>query len=514
MPDYINLDLPPGLRSNGTLYQSRGGWVACSRVRWYNNALRPIGGWEIFTEADGSPLGPIFPLPPISLEVARAIKSWKANDGSNLFVVATNAHLTAFNVAHSPADITPIDFTPRPPEVASSDGYGAWYYGESAYGTPRPFDELTASAFHWCLRTWGQNLLAAPRGAPSKLYQWATDFGTKAAVLSNAPVDFDCFHVTDQRIVMTAGYPTNPRLVQWSDSENNNLWAPAITNQAGSITLDGIGRIREIVTVQDQYVLVSDNDVHVCRYLGPPYIYGFDKVGDDCGTVSGPAVVATEDFAAWPGDNDFFVFDGASAVRLDCPCFDSFKADRNERQISKMVGFVNPHFPEIWWLYQAGVEEVDSYIFFNWKDNTWAMGRLDRTCGGGVSAAGGLLMVGGNTVYYHELEGVVPADTSPAEIYAETGPIELAKGNTTQFISSILPDFISDGEARIYLIGQDRPNAPTTVFGPYSVDYPASSKQPIPTRARGHTIRVRIEASRGVWTLGSMRLDFKAGGIK
>lgn len=512
--NYLLLDLPDGLRSDGTLYKSRGNWVACSRVRWANNALRPIGGWNRFTNYLGEDLDPVFSGAPYSGEVAHAIKSWKAIDGSNLFAVATNAHLTAFSRTQDPTDITPVDFTPRPVEIASMDGYGGWYYGKATYGTARPDDVDNATAFRWCLRNWGQNLLAAPRGAPSKLYQWDTSFAAKATALSNAPQDFDCFHVTDQRIVMVAGSPSNPRLVQWSTSENNNQWTPAVTNQAGSMTLDGVGRFREIVTVQDQYLLVSDDDAYVSRYLGPPYIYGFDQVGVNCGTIAGPAVVSVEDFAVWPGDNCFFVFDGSSVRRLDCPCLEAFLEDRNDRQTSKMVGFANPHWPEVWWLYQSSDNEIDSYIFFNWKDNTWSMGRMDRTCGGGNASTGGLLMVGQNLVYSHEQEGAIPIESAMNEIFAETGPIELAKGDKTQFVSSIQPDFVADGTAKIYLIGQDRPGGPETVFGPYIVTYPSSTKQPIPTRARGHTVRVRIEAESGNWTLGTMRLNFKYGGEK
>jgi len=455
-------------------------------------------------------------VPNPAVELARAIRCWKGNDGSSWYAVGTNTALKAWNrVNTAVADITPAGFTPRPVEVASSSGYGDWTYGSEVYGTERPADEDTAGAFNWCLRNWGQNLLAAPRGAPSRLYEWALDTGVDAAIVANAPQDFDCFHVTDQRIVMVAGAPNEPRRVTWSARENNTVWTPASTNEAGGQTLPGIGKFKEIVTVQDQILLVSETDAYVSRYIGPPYVYGFDQIGMNCGVAAGGAVVATEDFAMWPGAKDFFLFDGSTVQRIECDVMDRFMAERNLSQITKITGFVNPQWSEIWWLFQAGEEDVDSYIYYDWKGGHWGIGKLARTVGGGYAATGGLVMIGTDGyAYNHEETGVVPSDGSPGEVFAETGPIELSGGNITQFVKSIQPDFIHSGEVDLFIIGQDRPGGPETTFGPYRVSYPAAARQPIPARARGHTVRLRIEGVSENWTMGSTRLDFRLGGEK
>ena len=42
----IPLKIPPGVYRNGTEYQSAGRWYDANLVRWYENTLRPIGGWR------------------------------------------------------------------------------------------------------------------------------------------------------------------------------------------------------------------------------------------------------------------------------------------------------------------------------------------------------------------------------------------------------------------------------------------------------------------------------------
>lgn len=510
---YLNIDLPPGIRSNGTTYKNRGVWVDGSRVRWDDGAVRPIGGWQVF-DVKGVALPPLFSNP--AVEVCRAFKSWRANDGTPLFAAGTNLRLFAWNNARPvAADITPTGFTAREKSPIAPSGYGNWYYGTGSYNTERPHDNEDKRAFSWGFNTWGQNLLAAPKGAPSRLYQWDTDFSKKAVEVAGAPADFDCFHVTPQRIVMTAGSPSDPRIVKWSDSENLTDWTPKVDNKAGFQRLEGVGRIRAMVGLQERVVLVSETDVHTATYIGVPFVFSFDKIAENCGTPSPNAVVSNGQFVMWPGHSAFFMFDGATVSHVKCDVMDRFAKSLNYSQASKTVGFVNPFWPEIWWLYQEGGDDIDSYIYYNWQSQHWGYGKLNRTAAGGYSTVGGLIMVSpSGEVFEHEIQGVPPYDDSPAEVFLRSGPIELTTGNTTQYVRSIQPDFGGEGAADVTLFGRDRPSAPVTEFGPYRIGYPASGNQPVAVRARGHTVELQIAGGEGAWTLGSMRLDFATGGEK
>jgi hypothetical protein len=512
---YVHIDLPAGMSANGTKYQNRGKWYDGDRVRWDGGTVKPLGGWDLF-QVDTGALDQLITTPADTR--ARAGVTYKLDTGAPVYFIGTNKGVKVFtDGATIIGDITPTGFVAKPAGPIILDGYGDWFYGSDAYGTPRSYDEDESPVFNWCFRPWGENLIISERSA-GRLYEWVAPATTiKAQALSNSPIGIDCFTVTDQRIVMTAGTTTDPRLIQWSTSENNNVWTPAVTNQAGFQRLAGNGRFREIIAVRDLILLVSETDAHVARYLGPPYIYGFDPAGTDCGTISGAAVVVANGIAVWAGANGFFVFDGI-VNPLPCPILDRFVSTLSTGNSGKTVGYVNEEYHEVTWQYQSKEsvnDDVDTYISWNFLDNTWHSGTLTRTLGFPSSRNAGPIMVGSDGyVYQHEIKANLPIDDSSAEIWLESGPIELGSGDRVAYVKSIQPDFVSEGAADIYIIGQDRPGGPETTFGPYRVTYPSTTNQPIPTRARGHTIRVRVIGVEGKWALGSMRLDLAAGGMK
>lgn len=511
MPTFLPIDLPPGIAANGTPYQTRGRWRSGDRVRWHNGALRPIGGWERVPTTTGQ-IDQVLTDP--ANERARAVIGWRTNSGTTRYAVGYNKGVKAFGLAvNTVYDITPAGFIDRDFDIDSSDGYGEFFYGLSTYGTVRPYDYDALNVFNWCFRTWGENLLMAERGAPSALYEWDAVFGNVGTKLSNAPEDFDCFHVTDERIVMVAGSPTEPRLIQWSDVENNNEWTPTVENLAGFQTLPGVGRFREIVTVQGQYLILSETDAYVARYVKPPYVYGFEKVSDSCGVESGAAVLVTEDFAMWPSARTFFMFDGNTVREVPCDVMDLLSATANQPTQQKIVGFVNPEWTELWWLFQGGSEEVDSYITYDWVEKEWSIGTLPRTAAGGHPTMNGPVMIGSDGhAYAHERASITPYDASPSEIYAESAPIDLDNGNNMVFVDRLLTDVITTGAANVTIIGQDVPNGPEITFGPYTISYPPSTNNGTPVRARGRQIRLRIESAGGDFIVGANRAAGKAKG--
>ena len=42
----LPITLPPGVYKNGTDYQAKGRWFDSSLVRWYEDTIRPVGGWR------------------------------------------------------------------------------------------------------------------------------------------------------------------------------------------------------------------------------------------------------------------------------------------------------------------------------------------------------------------------------------------------------------------------------------------------------------------------------------
>lgn len=127
------------------------------------------------------------------------------------------------------------------------------------------------------------------------------NFATLAA-LQNAPTDNLGIVVTEERFVFALGAGGNPRKVQWCDFENNTVWTPSTTNQAGSQELQTSGQIMLGIRTRGQTLILTDIDAHAARYSGPPYIYNFQRVGTSCGAISRKAASDVDMGVFWMGD--------------------------------------------------------------------------------------------------------------------------------------------------------------------------------------------------------------------
>ena len=57
----------------------------------------------------------------------------------------------------------------------------------------------------------------------------------------------------------------------------------------------------QAVRTRGQTLVITDVDAHAMRYLGPPYVYGFERVGTSCGAVSRKAAVDVDMGIFWMG---------------------------------------------------------------------------------------------------------------------------------------------------------------------------------------------------------------------
>ena len=90
-------------------------------------------------------------------------------------------------------------------------------YGASTYGTAREGGSYSPPGI-WTLDTWGQNLVGC-LDADGRIWEWALNTGTPAAVVANAPTNNLGILVTEERHLMAlgaGGNPRNPRRPAWS----------------------------------------------------------------------------------------------------------------------------------------------------------------------------------------------------------------------------------------------------------------------------------------------------------
>jgi len=438
---------------------------------------------------------------------ARAALAWKANDATVWMAIGTHSRLYVCDRAGELFDITPVGFHAGLADAIAAGGYGTGFYGTGAYGVPRPDNTLVLDATQWTLDSWGQDLVGCSPD-DRKIYKWsAPTTGTIAAQVSGSPL-CDAVVVTAERFLFALG-PTvsgshDPRTVSWCDQENNTVWTPTTTNQAGSFPLQTAGRLMCGRRVKGGTLLFTDVDAHLATYIGGTLVYGFDRVGDGCGVISRQAVASFEQQAAWMSPNGFWLWNGGGVVPLSCTVLDYVRQDINLLQMSKVVATVNSANFEIEWRYcSASSTEIDRCVVWQYKDNYWTIGRAARTCGVDRGAFQYPVLVDQDgALWDHE----VGRDYGGAAPFASTGPIELGNGDQIAHVLGLVPDDATIGDVTASFIVRRNPDEAGQALGPYSL----SARTDL--RFSAGLVEMTVTGARNVsWRFGTPRLDIVPG---
>lgn len=488
----VPLQLPPGVYRNGTDYQSAGRWRDASLVRWTDGTMQPVGGWQtrITIEAD---------------KKMRGALAWRTLSGDRWLAFGSHEKLFAVNPAGTVTDITPVGFTVGVESGAVNLGFGGGFYGTSAYGTARPDTGAYSEATTWAMDTFGEVPVFCS-SSDGRIWEWGLNTANDATAVTNAPVDnLGCF-VTEERFLVALGAGGNPRLVRWSDRENRTTWTPAGTNQAGDLELQTSGQIMCAVRTRGQAVILTDLDAHTMTYLGPPFVYGFERVGTSCGAISRKCAAASDNGVYWMGEGGFFRFAGGAVEEIPCDVLDYVTSNINRAQKSKICALANAKWSEIWWVYPStGVTENDSYVSYNYRENHWSIGSLARTAGVDVGVFNTPVWCGADGVAYnHEIGN----GYSGASIYAESGAIQIGVGDNVANALMLIPDEKTQGQVTATFKTRFHPNDTERSYGPYSMANPTD------VRFTGRQVAMRVTGTEANWRWGIPRLEVKAGGLR
>lgn len=487
----VPLTLPPGVYRNGTDMQSAGRWRDASLVRWADGTMRPVGGWEErFDIADAVP---------------RGVHSWRDLTNNRRLAVGTFDALYAVSQGGTATNITPVGLTAGNVTSAQNLGFGGGLFGVGSYGTPRPDSASFSEATTWTLDNWGQDLVACSN-ADGNLYSWDLDTGKDAVIIPNAPTDNLGLIVTEERFLFALGAGGNPRKVQWSDREDRETWTPAVTNEAGDLELQTSGQIMQAIRTRGQTLILTDIDAHTATYQGPPFVYGFERSGSACGTVSRKAAAAVDQGVFWMGGGSFYVYSGGTVQEVPCDVVDYVFSDMNMTYRSHIWAVSNAQNSEIWWFYPSGGStECDRYVSFNYLERHWSIGEMARTTGvdRGVFARPIWIDAAGQA-YDHET-GVAYGG---ADIFAESGPISLGAGDQVAVCTMLIPDEKTQGQVTATFKTRFHPNDVEREYGPYSMANPTS------VRFTGRQVRMRINGTAADWRVGVPRIDMRPGGLR
>lgn len=331
----------------------------------------------------------------------------------------------------------------------------------------------------WSQSNFGEDLVFNPRGGA--LYYWANAanpnifnrgqfLGPSASVVTKAgtlSVDAYCPSVANfvmvsdsSRFVIAFGTNDavasstiqNPMFICWSDQEDVSTWLPAATNQAGSYTLSHGSQIITAIQTRQEILVITDSAIYSMQYLGPPYVWGFQLMGDNI-SIMGPNAVATvNNITYWMGTDKFYMYSGRVET-LPCSLRQYVYNDINLTQQFQFFASTNEGYNEIWWFYcSSNSNTIDRYVIFNHLERTWYYGTMARTYWLDSPLRPTPMAAGYNgQLIYHE-NGTDDGTTnppSPIEAYVQSSDFDIGDGHNFGLVTRIIPDVTFDGSTAI-----------------------------------------------------------------
>jgi hypothetical protein len=441
----------------------------------------------------------------------------------------------------------------------------------------------------WSSANYGQNLIINPAGGA--LYYWVVDSNPsiyyRAQILSHSnsntqdgiaywEADTTCPNLVNYVMVSDAsdfviafgcndpsGTVTttalDPLLVRWSDQQSVLTWLPSLTNQAGSYRLSQGSQIVTAVQTRQEILIFTDSAVYNMQYLGPPYVWGFQIMGDNISIMGPNAVVSVNNITYWMGYNKFYTYTGTVST-LPCSVRQYVFDNINLTQSAQVYAGTNEAYNEIWWFYPSvtgtnadGTQGsgtisnpnniMDRYVVYNYLDQTWYYGGMNRSAWlysplrqtpvatpYGQNSAGASY---GGLLVYHEnsVDNGTTNPPSPINSYVQSSDFDIGDGNNFGFVWRCVPDINFTGSTvnqpsvtmtflprqfsgSAYGVSND-PTVASTQDYTQRREYIVQQFTPqVYVRARGRQMAMVIgsDAVGVAWQSGTNRLDIRADG--
>ena len=432
----------------------------------------------------------------------------------------------------------------------------------TGWGDPAPAGQGIGEQLRtWSQSNFGEDLIFNPRGGG--LYYWAVnavptifDRGTlltagdtpdicNFVMVSDASRFVICFGVNDY-----GSAAQDPMLIRWSDQEDYTQWTPSITNQAGSYTLSNGSQIVTAKQTRQEILVLTDSAIYSMQYLGPPYVWSFQIMGDNISIVGPNAIATANNISYWMGTDKFYMYSGRVQT-LPCTLRQYVFNDINLTQSFQFVAGTNEGYNEVWWQYcSADSDVIDRYVIYNHLDNIWYYGDWVNYTGTAFQGRTAWLdsalranpmavtygAAGGSTnalLVYHE-NGVDDGTVNPSNpIVASltSSDFDIGDGHNFGFVWRLIPDLTFDGSnvngpvAMFTVLPRANPGAP---YGDSNNPDVVSAQnyqntrtyavqqftQQVYVRIRGRQMAFKVSSDEiGVqWQLGVPRIDIRPDG--
>ena len=313
----------------------------------------------------------------------------------------------------------------------------------------------------------------------------------------------------------------DPMLIRFSDQENVADWTPTATNTAGDLRLGSGSEIISVFETRQQVLVFTDTSLYAMQYLGPPFTFGINLISENTsvqGTLSG---IAVDDMVFWMGQTEFYMYNG-SVQRIPCSVrsyvFDDFNFDQGD----KVFAGLNSAHSEVWWFYpSADSTTVNRYVVYNYAEQSWYYGSMDRSAWVDRGAFENPIAAGLDGYLYEHEVGFDDGSTSPVssiDAFVQSSPVDLGDGEQFVLMRRVLPDIGFENSTA------ESPSADVTMSvqnqtgGAYlkssTGTFSNNDRQQLDFRLRGRQFSLKVSSDEvgTTWRLGSPRVDVRPDG--
>ena len=317
----------------------------------------------------------------------------KSVTSANAFVIEQDANETTGTTSGNGTADASFDIGVGPAFSTFGYGWGTYTWNDSTWGTARSTSNVILDGRDWSLDNFGENLIATVLDGST--YQWSptTDgLSGKASLVTNAPTTskFSLVSTPDRHLILFGtestigtGSSQDPLLLRFSNQEDINTYQPTAENTAGALRIQDGSQIVGADKARGAILVWTDTSLHGLQFVGPPFTFGLNQLGRNCGLLGQHAAVVVRDVAYWMGQNAFFAFDG-TVKKIPCTVDDFVFENIDLTQTDQIFAGVNTEFAEIIWFYVTNPDniatpQVNRCVTYNYLEQTWTVGSMSRT---------------------------------------------------------------------------------------------------------------------------------------
>lgn len=416
------------------------------------------------------------------------------------------APATGWGISFNPGDLSPLGADVNQLRLWDLDNFGedlvanirggGIYYWHQVGGLSVPAEALNQTV------TIG-GVTYTPRQAPNAAAQLIVSPNDRHLIAMGCD-DYDPNRVLTR----------DPLLVRWSSEEDAYDWEPRRDNSAGGQRLSLGSYIICGLRTRQEILIWTDLGLWSMKFIATPYIFGFDVVAEGLSIIGPSAAINAGNVVFWMDRGIFYSYTG-QVQELPCTVKDFVFNDLNYTQSYKICAGHNHQFSEVIWFYPTAESmEIDRYVVYNYVDQNWSIGTLERTAWLDMGRANYPIATSQGVLYYQEFGD--DADGRPLVAYIESSDLDIAGGDHFLFVGRMIPDVQFRGSnptetVGLTLLARNTPGQPKEAAARLTV---SRNTQQLFVRVRARQMSVRVESNDlGVaWRLGTLRADIQPDG--